>query len=623
MDKFMVTAYMLDSIVFAAVSAILYMICVPRVTFASVMRYLAALGTIFMVLAYWFGVSGIPVSIGSFTVVVLLLTAPAGYLRFVKKKKIDVFSHERDDKNGGFISKILPLLAVFSGLVVGYVYFGGDFSFPQYVSPDPAVHFLLGKKVYLDESIQYFSRSIFFPDSFNIHTYPYGAAVITGIFMGMTRFWNVFTSYQVFNVVIFALVNGYGFFVLQKIFKVRNLAIAAILLLMMTLGFYLNHVILGFTSQLAGMFFLFLCLDVIVTYEWSLKKAVLLAVGLSATTITYFYWVPFVLLVLIVKDLKLLDIRDFRKNRKMFAFMLLTAGVFLILTGHYFYMVLSSTILEVIVGAEGLAYGVFLVNIILFIPFLCVFLYGHGWRKPRKWGYDIILLVTALFITGSLGVLFKLGVLRTYTFVKGFSLTIPVIYWASMKGLEEVSTRLGKSKNVFMFSFLTVIAWIIIIPFLFPNPGYKLHEALPIRIDDLDARVLDVYYYNGQSFVNPNIHAMSLDTGIKEFAEQLSEELPEEYRRDKISVVADGNRCLWFYTFSDIWPRDIEGQLFLWVPEMIDYDSWLNGRGSDVLILLDTGMTDEWIKESGFDWDDFEVLYQQSGNFILEYVGEK
>ena len=73
---------------------------------------------------------------------------------------------------------------------------------------------------------------------------------------------------------------------------------------------------------------------------------------------------------------------------------------------------------------------------------------------------------------------------------------------------------------------------------------------------------------------------------------------------------------------SDIYPRDIVGQDYMWAPAILDYNAWKQVRGSDLLIVLNTAATEVWLEESRFDWSEFEVIYKEKGGCLLEYIGE-
>lgn len=614
---------MLETLLFIGVCAGLFFVAVSHRSLISFWRYLLAVLGILMFFAFWMGAFGIPANLWTFSAVLAVITAVAAYFTFGRKQRLDLLDEGCEDAKEDRWNVIFPLMAFVAAVIVGLVYLASDFSVPQYVSPDPTVHYLLGKKFLEDEMLQFFSRSIFFPDSVNIHTYPYGSAVMAGLWMEITGFIDDLLSYQLFNVLIFAFVNGYGFYVLKKIFRVKNLIAGAALLIMMTLGFYLNLLIIGFTSQLAGLLFLFLAIDIYASYAWSWKKVVLLGLAMGGVMMTYFYWIGYIVLFIVIDNLHLLDLKSYQSNKRTIGFLLATVGVFLFFSAHYFYMIFSSTILGVIVVSDGLAYKVFLGNFIFLVPFLLTYLWVRGKKFPKWKSYGFPLLAAGLVFTGILSVFYKLHKLEAYTLVKGFSLTVPLIYWASLRELECLSNYLKKGREVFLYSVVAVLMYIVVLPFIFVDRTYTRNASLQSGIDELNMRIFDVYSYNGQSIINPDVHPYPMEHDLVIFSRNVAKYIPEEYDVDRISVVADGERCLWFFVLSDIYPRDIDGQDYMWTPAILDYNAWKQVRGSDLLIVLNTPASEVWLEESRFDWSEFEVIYQDKGGYLLEYIGEK
>jgi hypothetical protein len=612
---------------FVFFSVTLYLLSVRRLNPVSILRFVAVYSSVFIFLSFWLGVIHVPIHINTWTCVAAVLNLIMLCIRRIKPEfaLLDVSEHTGTRLRISIrrrTSNFLLIAGVIVALLVGILYFMNDLSVPQFVSIDPSLHYVFARKIDIDEKLQYFSGSIFYPDSANLRTYPYGAPVVTSMIFSLTRFADSFTVFQLLQAFIFALTNGYALYVFQKLFRIHKPEIVIVSFFLITLGFFFNTMVFGFSSQLTGLFFMFACFDIYISFPWSKKKVILLALLMSAVMMTYFNWIAYVILFIAAENVSMVLRVGWLRYKVRALWILATAVMFLLLSAHYFYLIFTSTLLGVITTSDGLAYKVFLGNVFIFLPFIAVysFPYVKNFVKQRHWeGKGFNMLAVSLFFTGVLGFFLVIGKFQMYIFAKSFYLTIPVMFYAGMKGLERVTRENTPILQVLRSTFLVMILFLILPPFFIVNRSYKLSEALPVRFDDLNVRPLDVFYYNGQNMINQSIHPYNFDADMIEFSRQVQAQIPEGLPNNRISVVGHGNRCLWFYAFSDLWPRDIPDQLSLWNPTMLDWESWLISRQSDYLVLLDDGDAREWMESSGFTWDLFEIVYEHGGNFLLKY----
>lgn len=612
------------TLLFVMSLAFLYRIVVRRVSVISFFRFIAIAFSIFLFLSFWLGLAHLPINLATWTVTTLVLAVVAwlGKIRLNRNetKEKATLRGNRDREYPVCLARRLLVLGTIAGVVIGSVYFSSDFSVPQFVSIDPALHFVFARKIVEDDEIQYFSRSIFFPDSENVHTYPYGTAVVTGLFMSSAPHVDPFTVFQIVAVLFYALVNGYGLYVLQKLFRLRTNLSLFVVFLLITLGFFLNLLIIGFSSQLLGLFFLFACIDVYVSFSHSWKKDVLLSLLLAAVTMTYFNYVAYLLLFWAAEFASVTVVKGLRSSFVLLKRWTRVGFLFLVASSPYLYMIVTSTLIGVITTARGLTYEVFLGNIFILLPLVMV----SVWVSVRQLrdrvsvgNTGFLFLISSVGYLGVLGVLFAAGIFEAYIFAKSFYLTIPVIYFAAMKGLDLLGTQKEKMFRVLNVSYALMIVYVVLFPFFAPVSSYTLASSLQRRFDDLNVRPLDIFFYNGQSFVNPAIHSYNFDSSEVHFSREVGRILKDELSEKRVSVIADGNRRLWFYAFSDIWPRDIEGELSLWTPEMIDLGVWKEKRGSDYLVVFDNGYTREWMENNDFDYSLFDVVYSHGGHYLL------
>lgn len=617
------------TVLFIFLTAVLFVLTVQTKTPLAFFRFLALLFSLFIFLSFWFGLLNIPIHIGIWTAVVALLNLCS---ILIKKKvpKWNLFGEKALIKNNvksllikkSLRTSVLLLGGFAAAAVIGAVYFASDFSVPQFISIDPALHYIYADRMVIDEKLQYFSRSIFFPDSVNVSTYPYGTAVLTSLFFSLTTWMDRFASFQIFQVLLFALVNAYALHVFNKMFKFSRLELIVVGSILVTLSFFFNLMIMGFSSQLAGLFFMFACLDLYLSMRWSWEKVFSVAFLLSAVMQTYFNWIAYVILFAALQLVSLGLRKGWKQFKEYLRWNVFTLALFFLLSVHYFYLIFSSSLISVITTSNGLTYNVFLANVFIFIPLLVVYVfpYVRDIVMKRTWsGNGFSFLLASVSFTLALGILFLAGRFQQYIFLKNFYLTIPVMFCAAIKGLERLTKEKTLIQKLFASGAIFLIVYLAIVPFLIAYPSYQPQDSYAGGVDNLNVRPLDIFLYNGQFLINSRVHPYNIEKEAVDFSKHVAEYLPTEEKLTRVSVVCEQSRGLWFYAFSRIWPRDIPDQLSLWEPIVLDWSSWLSSRQSDYLIIIDDPVSREWINSSGFAWDLFDVVYEEEGNVLLRY----
>ena len=335
-------------------------------------------------------------------------------------------SGSRTDARTDRLSKdaIVALIAVLICFVAGVVYFRQDFLLPQYISIDAAVHFMLGKYVSTNDTLLVFQRDLFFPDSPHIAQYPFGAGVLFSLFSEILFFLPALVSFQIFHIFLLAVTSGYFIFVFLSRLHITSVPLRMLAVLMISLGGFFNLMIMGFTSQLAGVFFLIFLYDVYTAYRAQIGTIVLAALAIFSVFATYLYWIPVVFLFLAAQTVLAVDFRAIGTSLKKLAVPVGSGLLAILLALPYAYEVVSSGLLGV-AGNDGGAYKVFLLNFVLYLPLLIAALPFFVREFFVKRSSAISFLASAVVFTCVLAAMFYSDNASGYAFSKSFMLTLP------------------------------------------------------------------------------------------------------------------------------------------------------------------------------------------------------
>lgn len=591
---------------------------------------LRSIGIIFAVLivaSYPMSWIGIPLNLFTFSGVLIILSLMYCGICFIKDKNI-VFLKKRFSRENLIPKKksLLPLLVFGLSVAVGLFYFRADLKTPQYYSLDAATHLLVAEHTQQTQKLLIFSRDLYYPDARNIAEYPFGSAVVNSTIFNTLFFLSHDVSFQLISILFFSLINAYFFSIFQRHFEVKNPVLIATLILLQTVGFFLNLMALGFTAQLIGLFFLLLFVDLYLDTKDSPRGVLFCILAFVATFFTYYYWIPITLLFLGMDNLHLLNIKNLKANSKVILYRFVLLVLSTIIIAPYILTIIGAHIVKY-VADDGGSYKIFLLNFIFFLPLILIGLINliKGVTKGKT-GAVMFVLATILYTLGWY-IAYRLGYASSYFFTKTYYITGPILYLVAIKTLDEIVAELKNNyaKLLPLATLGTLLLIFAIMPFqknvdhgIEPPPS----AALPMNTLSLDGRLFDVFYFDIEALVRPSFHRVNIDADMAEFMANFKEHLPaKDQDLDKISVVTDYDTALWFYVRTGVWPRSLEDRILLYQLELVDLDLWRATDKSQILILM-TGneMTEEWIKRYNFNMNDFKILYQVGDNYLLESV---
>ncbi|MBN1617758.1 hypothetical protein JW887_00240 [Candidatus Dojkabacteria bacterium] len=586
-----------------------------------VFRFLAIVFSLYVFFTFWFNFLGICVDFLFFVMIISFYDVVVSVIVLLKNSfdlnkilKLLIKSNLQEF-NFGF-DKFLLILVILS-LLVSLLYFGSSHFGPQFESLDASLHYLLGRRFYEEGFIQYFSKSIFFPEATNIYSYPFGHTVLLSLFFHVFPSMDQIATFNIFHIFFFVLINSYFFSVVQRFLKFKNKLVLLIFILMQTLGFFFNLMIMGFTSQLVGLFFLLAAIDVYSSKKFRshILGVAILGLLVSSITTTYFYWLAIFGIFLLIDNLKsvlALGIKKYLNNNWKFILSILFFSV--IFSLHYLLVIFKSSMIAS-AKSDGSSYKIFLSNFILFLPLIINYFVSELRFVKKQNKFQSLILAVSVFVC-VLGFFYVLNFIEPYTFSKSFYLFFPLIYAISLKELEKIRDSLNK---IIYFSIIGILLIFVLLPFFETDPTYTQANSLQLKFDDLNVKVFEIFHHNAQMTVNPNVHPVNASAQKIEFAQSFQHKKHNGKSLDKIVVVGNDSESLWFYSLSDVFPRDKSNNYSVSIPPSPDYNAWISGRESDYLIFIDNKGKLDWARDNNFDISEFKVVYKVGDNYLLEY----
>lgn len=535
-------------------------------------------------------------------------------------------------ENFGWKSIAIALLLFGAIFIVSLKYYHWNLSAPRYLTVDAPLHFTKVRLIMESNDLKVDP----------VYGGFYGLVHLLGLPADSTV--DLLKDFQIINIFIFALGALYFLFYLAKSFPLKSSFLKILAFFLITFGFFFNLFISGFFPQSVSLVLILLFFDLYPNLSKTRIGIPALLIILFSILVSYTYWIPLIGIFIFF-----VWFQFFLHSPKKMKILLYLIPFFLAVLA----LALKFKNLAQIASDEGETYRTFLSNVIVFLP---LFL-GSLYFIFRKWGDET---KTSLFVISSfvfsllLFAVYSFGKISSYTLMKNIYLIGPLLFYFSIYFLDYFTGKIGHRhwRGFLNFSVLTVFLLFLAFPFCQRSrAGIPKFEAIQKTEKELNSsfqkssiwnpkkRVLDVFYFNSQVYLNQDFNKMEnisyFDQEKLDFLQGLREKLPEEFRRHysfnsnlgnstRMMMVTDFKTSKWMHSLSGIW-NIAASDLPTLNEKVFDYDQWKANHENPYLIVFDTQTSNKWLwlNQEKFKMQDFKVLYKKGNNYFLELKENK
>jgi hypothetical protein len=529
----------------------------------------------------------------------------------------------------------LIVLGILGGaFLVGCSYFEGRLNEPRYNTSDPAIHYLYQSSTAKTGLLSMFSPNEIYKaagsnESYKVYNDSYFPGPATAFYLlGNVFYWiQKITLFQVFNIVFYALVSAYLFLLFVNHHKKRNFLISLFALTVILFGTFFDFLNTSFTSQLLGLFLLLFFIDIFYEYYSAIKISIFIPIiALSGLVLTYVYWLP--IAIMFIFFVAFFDIKNARMKNMMKIFFLVSMSSLLSIGYILIFCRLNSVSSATIDG--GFPFGPkFLAELIIIIPFALINLYlllkDKFLHKRERLFTDFSLSVVLYSTILTLAHVFNFA--SNYVYMKVFYLTVPVVWMLCLLlffekvSIESIIALIKKiRKNRFelgtYFSYKQLY-------FLL---GYVVAVSVVTLIMGVDFKIFPLEKNNINLAIRrdkqPNLNSEQM---------QLLSLIKKDYGfaldDNRVLAITEYYRSIWTYSYSGIWPRPYSlipngdrstiGLSYLAPNSGVDYYQWLLNDENHYLVYMNSSFAKDWVKDSGFDFSDYEKIVSVGKNYLL------
>lgn len=566
-----------------------------------------------------------------FILLFLFLSGIIIFVRFVQEKNLSFLIPQRSDFKVKELAVLLVLLSI--PWLISLVHFNYTFQTPNYVSIDAPLHFSKFRKT-LEHAY----------DSNDVSGATLSAYVLTHLFLpNPSSTDRALLDFQLANTLMFSLISMYFLTLSFQKFKIRPLFFAGLAYLLIVFGYFFNLMIMGFVSQMFGLFLLLFFLDLFPQHSKRWSGIILLILIAEAQLQTYsYYWLAVTAIFLILAGIK--KIIFWPKGKLLLA---AAAPLILVVAGFiYFKTSLLSGVLAM-ANSSGEMYKVVAGNFLIFSPLIIIgiSLAIANWHNDKS-EFSTMFFAALIFSLLSAAAFWG-GFFSSYTFTKSFYLTGPFLFFYSVYALAWLWKKAENppvARGIILLavaSILVLIAFPIIKKDADPNDTFLklVSSEVDENIWNPRQRPLDVFRFNSLVFRNKSNRIenfISFDRDKLEFLRGLKPHLPDRYqsyyayydpisieKEHRITMVADFKTSYWVFSLTKIWNR-ANDNMAEHNEKIVNYDGWLGHYQEPYIIILDTQATNRWLWLNGekFKWEDFTIEYQVGKNYLLKLKQE-
>lgn len=429
-----------------------------------------------------------------FILLFLFLSGIIILVRFLQERNLSFLIPKRSD----FRAKELAVLLVLLGIpwLVSFVHFNYTYQTPNYVSIDAPLHFSKFRKT-LEHAY----------DSNDVSGATLSAYVLTHLFLPSPSSTDrALLDFQLANILMFSLISVYFLTLSFRKFRIQPLMFAGLAYLLVVFGYFFNLMIMGFVSQMFGLFLLLFFLDLFPRYSKRWLGIVILILIAEAQLQTYsYYWLSVMAIFLTLAAVKKIIL--WPKGKLLLA----TATPLILITAGFIYFKTSllSGVLSM-ANSSGEMYKVVSGNFLVFLPFIIIgiFLAAANWYGDKS-EFSTMFFAALIFSLLSAAA-FLGGFFSSYTFTKSFYLTGPFLFFYSTYALAWLWNKAEKQIIARGFILLTTISILTLIAFPIvkkdADPNDTFLKLVSSEIDENiwnpRQRPFDVFRFNSLVFRN-------------------------------------------------------------------------------------------------------------------------
>jgi hypothetical protein len=586
-----------------------------------------ALFVSFSILVYFFitAILGFKNNFWYYPLALLVVSASILAIKFRKGGNFSFLRYKKENFDWKSISLAISLLGTI--LIACLAYYHWNLSAPRYYTVDAPLHFTKVRQIMESDYVK--------------------VDPVYGGFYGLTHLFGLpsesttalLRDFQTVNIFIFAIGALYFLFYLNRAFPIKSPPLKILIFLLTTFGFFFNLFLTGFFPQSVSLVLILLFFDLYPDLSKKKSGIIALLLIIFSILVSYTYWIPLIGIFIL-----LIWFQFFLRSPKKLNILLYLIPFFLAVLA----LALKFKDLAKVAADEGETYRTFFSNIILFLPFFLGSLYFifRKWRDETKIS---LFVISSFLFSFLLFVAYTLGKVSSYTLTKNIFLIGPLVFYFSIYFLDYLTGNIaGKNFRSFLnFSVLAIFLIFLAFPFgwrlLVGIPNFqevqktetKLNSSLQkSSIWDPQQRILDVFYFNSQVYLNQDFNQMEnisyFDEEKLDFLESLEENPPKEFDRNfffnsqienssRIMIVADLKTSKWMDSLTGIWSPAAD-DLPILSEKVFDYDQWKANHENPYLIIFDTQTANKWLwlNQDRFKMQDFKVLYKKGNNYLLK-----
>ncbi|WP_339311793.1 hypothetical protein [Paenibacillus sp. FSL M7-0896] len=481
----------------------------------------------------------------------------------------------------------------------------------RFVTTDPAVHYLLAS--YFSETGRLLLRVNNLIAYEGLSSYPFLAYSNTGLLMSFVESSvSKIAIYLISNILIYFFLILTLFSIYSKFVKKVDFLQTTIIIIIAAAGYNFNSIIFGFTSQMAGVLLVLTIILINESIENKKVKILLLTLNMVGLFFAYYYFIPAAMIAFVLSDL--IDQRNFNYKSIMKNILsmqnIIVCGVTFICGVSYLLIFnnkeLSSDISAI--ASEGYIYRDLYSN---FKPYLIFAVLSFSlWIREKR--TSSIFIFTLIYVLLTLGLLYMgmRGEVSSYYYFKNYYLLENLFILLFVIGLNYTKIRF----RALYFSIVSIICILGLTSVFLDKPIQQKNLLFNV---ELERNVTKIQNFNKETAINMTTIFNEKQRGFMDRIVKNKTVYLEG--SNYIPVVGDLLQQLWFYSYTEIWPKYNSNALSSFYEDpILDYKKWKNDLNKNpYLILFDSMSSEEWSKKENIDLNDFDVIVKVEGAVLL------